>query len=123
LTLSTREVLRGIDGKLHPLPAGFNAAGMGSALRFAREQLRADPRVKFSTTLDCIQRLDPTGAQHTSCLSMFTKACSGVEESAFKWFRTYEELPLLMFELGGLQSKLFAACFLNGTLHVYSQSH
>jgi hypothetical protein len=120
LTLSKRTVLRGQGDELLPLPAGFNAPGMGEACRFTRTLLQSDVPTFFKVTLDTVEMLARGGVQKQRCQKMLEAACAGVEEHAFKWFATFEQLPLLVFELGGPKSQLFAGCFLYGTYHSYS---
>ena len=120
LTLSKRPVLRGQGDELLPLPAGFNAPGMGEACRFTRTLLQSGLSTSLKMTLDTVEQLAPGGVQKQRCQKMLQAACAGVEEHAFKWFAAFEQLPLLVFELGGPKSKLFAGCFLHGTYHPYS---
>jgi hypothetical protein len=77
--------------------------------------LGSDVPTFFKGTLDTVEELAPGGVQKQRCQTMLEEACAGVEVHAFKWFAAFEDLPLLVFEMGGPKSKLFAACFLHGT--------
>ena len=101
------------------LPPGFNAPGVGSACRFLRQMLdeiEADPCSHFANTLTNIN-LVLSGPADTpkrmQFVPMLKLAAKTFRESAFVWLDAYQELPLLTFEMGGPDSRIFCLAFLS----------
>jgi hypothetical protein len=80
----------------------------------------------FEEELKMVQAMPLSADQKDKCRHMLSASAVATQEGSFKWLGMYEELPFLVFEIGGTQGRLFCRAFLESTFSLslsFSCSH